>query len=151
MSEIEFGNPINVDYEKKYKEAIVKLKEHFTPTSDGIVADNISRGQIEDMFPELVESEDERIRKALIEYFTTSDNNTYYAVCGVDTKKILAWLERQSKQNPFDKDEDEKMLHTIIADYEGLKRSNTSLLEPYFNENITWLKSLKQRWRNNID
>jgi hypothetical protein len=86
-----------MDYKKKYEDALVKLKEHFTPTSDGIIA-GISRELIEDIFPELKvkESEDERIRKALIEYFTTSDNNSYYAVCGVATKKILAWLEKQA-------------------------------------------------------
>ena len=54
---------------------------------------------LESLFPELKESDDERIRQALIEYFTTSDNNSYYAVCGVATKKILAWLEKQAEKD----------------------------------------------------
>ena len=53
------------------------------------------RTALETLHPELAESEDERIRKALIEYFSTSDNTAYYVVCGVATKKILAWLEKQ--------------------------------------------------------
>lgn len=42
-------------------------------------------------------------------------------------------------------DEDEKILHTIIADFKGFKHDNTSTLESHFNECINWLKSLKDR------
>ena len=50
---------------------------------------------LESLFPELAESEDERIRKALIKFFTLSDDNADYQCCGVHYKDIVAWLERQ--------------------------------------------------------
>ena len=52
------------DYKKKYENAIEVVKKyrgtHILLTED----------VIEEMFPELRESEDEKIRKALIKYFT---------------------------------------------------------------------------------
>jgi hypothetical protein len=47
------------------------------------------------LIPELAETEDERIRKALIKYFTLSDDNADYQCCGVHYKDIVAWLEKQ--------------------------------------------------------
>ena len=49
-------------------------------------------------------------------------------------KKSVEWSE-----------EDEKMLHTIIADFKGFRHDNTSTLESHFTECIDWLKSLKDR------
>ena len=42
-------------------------------------------------------------------------------------------------------EEDERMLHTIIADFKGFIRDNTSTLESHFNECIDWLKSIKNK------
>ena len=50
---------------------------------------------LESLFPELSESGDERIRKALIKFFTLSDDNADYQCCGVHYKDIVAWLEKQ--------------------------------------------------------
>ena len=51
---------------------------------------------LESLFPELKESDDEKIRKALKEYFINSfQNNGVAAICGVHIKDILAWLEKQ--------------------------------------------------------
>lgn len=77
-------------YEQKYKQALVKLKEHFTPTSDGTIA-GISRELIENIFPELKESKDDRIRKTLIRYHQSTLN-----IDGVKGEEILAWLEKQT-------------------------------------------------------
>ena len=55
--------------------------------------------KLEDIFPELSESEDERIRKALIRYFTLSDEHAYYEACGVSYKDIVDWLEKQSEKS----------------------------------------------------
>ena len=56
----------------------------------------------EEMFPELKESEDERIRKALIRYFTLSDEHAYNEACGVSYRDIVAYLEKQGEQKPDD-------------------------------------------------
>ena len=54
----------------------------------------------EEMFPELKESEDERIRKFLLYHF---GNKTKKEWNGMPVKDILAWLEKQEEQKPADK------------------------------------------------
>ena len=50
----------------------------------------------EEIFPELKENKDERIKKAIIEFFESEDDNTTYSL--VRKKDIIAWLEKQGKQ-----------------------------------------------------
>lgn len=49
----------------------------------------------ETIFPELAESEDEQIRKAIIDFFKSVADNTTYSL--VPKEDILAWLENQGK------------------------------------------------------
>lgn len=51
---------------------------------------------IEELIPELAESEDERIRNSLVEYFESHHNDTDF--CGSKVIDILAWLEKQGEQ-----------------------------------------------------
>lgn len=69
-----------MDYEKKYKEAF-ELMNDCIPDEDGLVHVRPC-----DIFPELAESEDERIRKEIISMFET-----------LDRKDWIAWLEKQSE------------------------------------------------------
>lgn len=51
---------------------------------------------MEYLFPELAESEDERIRKALIDYFNNAnkaDENPLQSY-SIHTDKVIAWLEK---------------------------------------------------------
>ena len=52
----------------------------------------------EEIFPELKENKDERIKKAIIEFFESEDDNTTYSL--VRKKDIIAWLEKQGEQAP---------------------------------------------------
>lgn len=82
-----------MNYEKEYKEAIkkantiLKCKELYNVKS-----------AIESIFPELAESEDERIRKVLVGFFKSYKEE---GTCGsetfneIPTDNILAWLEKQ--------------------------------------------------------
>ena len=54
---------------------------------------------IKEIFPELNESEDERIKKAIIEFFESEDDDTTYSL--VRKKDIIAWLERQGKKSSW--------------------------------------------------
>lgn len=74
-----------VDYEKAYKESFAKAKEIHRNEVE-------KRFDMEWLFPELKESEDERIRKALIGY-VESIKSPYWE--GILIKDILAWLEKQ--------------------------------------------------------
>ena len=54
------------------------------------------KATLERIFPELKESEDERIKKAIIEFFESEDDNATYSL--VRKKDIIAWLEKQGKE-----------------------------------------------------
>ena len=69
---------------KAYDEALERAKKLY------------GKGITEEIFPELNESEDERIKKAIIEFFESEDDNTTYSL--VRKKDIIAWLERQGKE-----------------------------------------------------
>ena len=108
-----------MDYEKKYTEAVKELgnflallKRNGVANDDGIIETNLVR-----IFPELAESEDERIRKFLLDYAVEmiagleSDisRSTYNGIKGHDPEseaelaqwqKARAYLEKlkQTKQ-----------------------------------------------------
>ena len=76
-----------MDYEKKYKEALERAKQF---SEKPYLED--SKGIVEYIFPELAESEDERIRKSLIDMLK-NDEKCYL--------KEIAWLERQGEHAKF--------------------------------------------------
>ena len=78
------------DYEKKYKNALEKAKSMIDDLRKG--EDILAVSDLEEMFPEL-KNKDEEIRKAIIEFFELQDDNTTYSL--IPKKDILAWLEKQ--------------------------------------------------------
>lgn len=129
----------------------------------------ITRENYEYIFPELKESDDERIRKHLIslfEKFVTLGVANECETSEIKIDNILSWLEKQNelvemnptefdtrlqalidtKQNkPVWSEEDEKMLDIILNDINyAQKNFSDSKLIPY-SRKINWLKSLKDR------
>lgn len=84
---------------KRFDEVLEQLKGLIEGTREDKCA--IVEEDIIGIFPELKESEDERIRKAIITFFESEDDNTTYAL--VPKKDILAWLEKQGEQKPAEK------------------------------------------------
>jgi hypothetical protein len=144
---------------QRYDEAIER--------AEGVIEQNplmeyLKKG-IEYIFPELIESEDERIRKALMqnlqERFGTKGNMGK----GLDMPDVLAWLEKQCEQKPqrivsaeakeamYDKpawsEEDEEILKDIITDVKFEGYNNDMQANSY--KKINWLKSLRPQntWR----
>ena len=74
-----------MDYEKKYKEALEKARQF----SERPLQED-SSSIVEYIFPELKESEDERIRETLIRFHRGTNN-----IDGINGEKIVAWLEKQ--------------------------------------------------------
>ena len=89
-----------MDYEKKYNEALSKCKAYIDDTEKRW-SEEFSRATEEvfkEIFPELRESEDERIRKELI-YFLRSP----FIKENLTDEKVapwLEWLEKQEEQKP---------------------------------------------------
>ena len=80
-----------MDYEKKYTEALGWMQSVY-PTMTGAVKEDA-----EHYFPELRESEDEKIKESLKHYLEvrrcqTKDDEEY-----INCNHILAWLEKQDK------------------------------------------------------
>ena len=77
-----------MNYKNKYKEVIYLLKELRPKISD------YYREKLDGLFPELAESEDERIRRRIYDYInvTLDDNES------AEKEKWLAWLEKQGKK-----------------------------------------------------
>lgn len=145
-----------MDYEKKYKEALNWMRDVY-PTLEGAAKEDA-----EHYFPELKESEDERIRKALIEairhnYVLTGSINH------IPTKDILAWLEKQcdkgtngnneeipfSEQKPAEwSKEDEAHIDSLLKRLEGICKPGAAFISTRcaISEDKDWLKSLKDRY-----
>ena len=82
-----------MDYKNKYNDALEKLQEALAP-KDGCEISGLTRGCIEEIFPELKESEDEKIRKEII-----ATIHLYYGEPLEDeAKEMISWLEKQGKQ-----------------------------------------------------
>ena len=78
-----------MDYEKKYKEALSTARKLYNMRGDW------TNLEIESIFPELRENEDERIRKKII-----ATIHLYYGEPLEDeAKEMIAWLEKQGKNN----------------------------------------------------
>ena len=106
-----------MDYESKYKEALERARKLATDLPNGRNDRLYHVWDLETIFPELVESNDERIRKAITEivHFTLFLEEDY----NVSKEDILAWLEKQgssvlSNSSNIGKDE-QKPNETSIA------------------------------------
>ena len=84
-----------MDYEKN-KEALAIVKQ--------MVADGqISQEVAEKYFPELAESEDEKIRKEIIDFATKANNGvTSILANNYNFNKWIAWLEKKAEQKSAD-------------------------------------------------
>lgn len=80
---------------KRYDEALGRAKGLYAKGAPDSL-------YLEEIFPELKESEDERIRKNLIELFhDTVSNDEIFSDYGLDKTEVLAWLEKQGEQKPI--------------------------------------------------
>lgn len=108
------------DYKKKYKGALEKLQEALSPTEDGCKISGLTRGCIENIFPELKESEDEKIRKAIISgMIAIKDNQKKKTFAAIPLDDCIAWLEKQSEQDsPVDINKMvDEFAHTEVKGY----------------------------------
>ena len=113
-----------MDYEKKYKEAQKWIESIYQKWIESIYSKLSHEHQMEAeaVFPELRESEDEKIRETLIENFKWFCGDfPEITKWGKDdnllVKDILAWLERQGKSSDQIHYWTEEEIEPIISDY----------------------------------
>lgn len=111
---------------------------------------------IDDKYPELKESEDERIRKELIEqviYIVPNDDEVDNEGNVLPTyqkriDKYRAWLEKQGERKFAWSDKDEKERKRVVGLLEGwLSTFKETCYAEDCKFGIEWLKSLKQRMK----
>lgn len=128
---------------KRYDEAINVAKDSFNyPDFPGFIRADV-------VFPELAESEDERIRKALVEMVHDTTGDSLWIDYNVHKEDAIAWLEKQGKQKPTWSEEDETMLCYIEGHLEYLKNDkgySSSEDQIMLKRQLEWLKSLKDRY-----
>ncbi len=118
---------------------------------------------LNELVPELRESEDERTRKELL-YHIQSEIDTYDNMISGDydsrdkedkkvhsmLKRAKAYLEKQKEQKPAEWSEDDEahrksIISTIEMCMKDCERANV-VLDCYEND-IAWLKSLRPSWK----
>ena len=103
-----------MDYEKEYKDAMERAKKW------GLT----HKLCVEDIFPELAESDDERIREEMVRYFTEMKKGGSAALPYDD---CIAYLERQKKQKPAD--EAEKFFDSVESYNQGFVAGQKKMKE----------------------
>ena len=126
---------------KRYEESLERLKGLIEVTREDKCA--IMEEDLIDIFPELKELKDERIREELIFYLGDMPEDTELRN-GVTNRDVLTWLEGQSEK-PTWNEEDEKLYKLSV---ENLTELMHRFGEDYgkVGDCINWLKSIKDRF-----
>ena len=130
---------------KAYDEAIKRAKDAL---NDGTISNN-TIAYLQDVFPELKDSEDERMRKGLIAFlediFYFGKNTNFDKWDKSDCSDWIVWLEkkREKKQEWSEDDENEfnHIIHILnLAEEEQEIKGYNNLIGT-----VDWFKSLKDR------
>jgi len=149
-----------MDYEKAYKEALERAKEYYDVDEDNTMQVH-ARGVMEYIFPELAESEDEKIRLMLLDMIKrwlrcAEENNVTNDI--KQAKAAIAWLEKLGKQiddkdNKLDNTHYEDIFWCIKKATENAKDENEMGTCWYAERLLKRLiqKSLKRIWTKDDD
>ena len=97
-----------MNYEEKYKQALEKAKSLLKEEGNKLNVKTLC----EYFFPELKESEDEKIRKEIVDFITSSNKYGTNERC----EAWLAWLEKQGEHKPI-----KASYTTIVETGDGIK------------------------------
>lgn len=121
---------------KRYDEAIERakeFKEHLLEINEKDYAD-----EMDYVFPELAESDDEKIRKALIDYFRWNPNSQL--LNEFTNREVFAWLEKQGKQRLYINDNAKEM---FIKALERVEEQNDKGYKLTDCDKNSWWKDFK--------
>ena len=127
---------------KAYDEAIKKA-ESLYKVAEPMSACNVI---IETLFPELAESEDEKIKRCISD--AVRKYGVEFATGTITKEKMLAWLEKQCEQNlEWSKEENDKISNIIawIKDYPRLAKFNEEAFVKA-NNYAEWIKSIRNKY-----
>ena len=91
---------------------------------------------LEEIFHELRESEDERIRKWLYDYFNSIDEGSWLHERFCSRKEVLAWLEKQKEEEGYETIPVESTLEYKLGFKAGKESEKQKEQKPVAHENI---------------
>lgn len=131
----ELNESEEINYEKKYKKALEWMQSLY----DGL--HGATKEEAEHYLPELKETEDERIKKAIIAYISHDQH------CGVSIADMIAWLEKHKEkegEQKFSNIPSRETIHAIWElgnDWKDLTKGDCS------TEHGTQLKYIQNHWQ----
>ena len=128
---------------RAYDEALSRAKKEWSNNLDNAYKNY--RERLEIIFPELAESEDEKIRKALVELVKCNERSGYTLLNNVSTSSMLVWLEKQAERKLAWDEEDEENMNNILYILNQLKDTSSYEEDDIVERIINWIKSLKDR------
>ena len=123
-----------INYEKKYKEALEKARKTLEKSS----AKDVAKLVVEYFFPELKESEDEKIRKGIIELVKQSSE----ILDKKNQEQMLDWLEKQGVKTSKWTEADKTIMEDIIGYYQSERDITTD--EEYIMDLDKYLRLLQR-------
>ena len=129
---------------KRYDQALGKARRYYDEYK---TRDNILYVEdMEEMFPELKESEDEKIKKGIVKYLEQSQfGEEHYCVDDDIVREYIAWIEKQGEKKSIDKKDwtknDSRILYNVKA-YIGYAAGQRGVKDELFKEANEWLNSL---------
>lgn len=123
-----------MDYKEKYEMALEGIQEILSSGQDSIKMSTLQL-RLQGIFPELAESEDERIRKEIVRFIQMEVEDEIVG------NKWLAWLGKKAEQKPAWKSSGEQMIEDIIdAELDDVVKCLINGMKFYYedNEEATW-------------
>lgn len=100
---------------------------------------------------ELLESENERIRKGIIQYLEQSQfGEEHYQIDDDVVRNYIAWLEKQGDRytwGEYDEYQINTILHELDLKRKIYKKEGNKVEEERYNMRYNWLKSFKERMK----
>lgn len=87
-----------MDYKEKYEMALEGIQEILGSGEDSIKMSRLQL-RLQGIFPELRISEDEKIRKELLDAFKKSNDSLYLVLTPLKRERFIAYLEKQGKED----------------------------------------------------
>lgn len=125
--------------------ATIDYKQKIKDYMNSSEVDTLYKSMLNNLFPELAESEDKRIRKAIIKIIGDIDGGFKFEKYGILKKDALAWLIKETKGN-----EREIPNYAWSGEDEDYRLNANVAFDDYFEKEYAgalrnWLNSIKER------
>ena len=127
-----------MNYEQKYNEALERARKEYK-THESF---NGFREMLLCIFPELEESDDERIRREIITYLSTVDDKEL-----IPYESWIAWIKKQSEQKTIEKTPNGGIVLEDFNGGDGFYKVNLAYLS---KEQVDEIESIIKKWNHGL-